>query len=218
MQLELQLSSSPSKFSIYSASQKPGSSKFSFKVPILPLHSSSLTLPPCASKDDSSSILEQKPHSSGFGAESSSQPELPTVRRPVKEYSGDDADDLNEDRFSSSPIDAGLAEFAKKLPMFEPQRVDLSSEERPLLVNLDLALYRAKVLARKYQFEEAENILQKVLVLHLPFFLCHSVKLMILGLFFFTIALLVYILLARRWTAVCGFREDPEQTVENFGS
>lgn len=139
----------------------------------------------------------------------------------MKEYSGDDdessnGDDVDEDTFSSSPIDAGLAEFAKKLPMFEPQRAELSSEERPLLVNLDLALYRAKVLARNYQFEEAEEILQKVPVLDLLFRPCSfgSVD----DIEIFSIVFQVYILLARRWTAVCGFREDPEQTVESFGS
>ena len=97
------------------------------------------------------------------------------VRRPVKEYSEEDdesSDDVDEDRFSSSPIDAGLAEFAKKLPMFEPQRAELKSEERPLLVNLDLALYRAKVLARNYQFKEAEKILEKVPMLYPLLFPC----------------------------------------------
>ncbi|KAJ9699791.1 hypothetical protein PVL29_005590 [Vitis rotundifolia] len=168
LKLKLSSSSSPSNFSLYSPSQNPSSSKISFKVPIVPLHSSlsPLTLPLCASKDSSSPLLEQKPHSSSFGSEPQSPPELLTVRRPMKEYTGDDdessdGDDVDEDTFSSSPIDAGLAEFSKKLPMFEPQRAELSSEERPLLVNLDLALYRAKVLARNYQFEEAEEILQK---------------------------------------------------------
>lgn len=98
------------------------------------------------------------------------------VRRPVKEYSEDDDEsndghDVDEDRFSSSPIDAGLAEFAKKLPMFEPWRAELNSDDRPLLVNLDLALYRAKVLARNYKFKEAEKILEKVPVILSPVFL-----------------------------------------------
>lgn len=64
----------------------------------------------------------------------------------------------------SSAIDAGLTEFAKKMPMFEPERVEGSpgSQERPLAVNLDLALYRAKFLARSYRYDEAEDILDKV--------------------------------------------------------
>lgn len=66
----------------------------------------------------------------------------------------------------SSAIDAGLTEFAKKMPMFEPERVEGSpgSRERPLAVNLDLALYRAKFLARSYRYDEAEDILDKVYV------------------------------------------------------
>ncbi|KAK2998006.1 hypothetical protein RJ639_025566 [Escallonia herrerae] len=59
------------------------------------------------------------------------------------------------------PIDAGLSKFAKKMPIFEPGRVASSSGEKPLVVNMDLALYKAKGLARNFQFEEAENILRK---------------------------------------------------------
>ena len=51
--------------------------------------------------------------------------------------------------------------FAKKMPMFEPERVE--SKERPLAINLDLALYRAKLLARRtFQYEKAESLLRKV--------------------------------------------------------
>lgn len=65
---------------------------------------------------------------------------------------------------SSLPIDEGLSKFAKRMPIFEPEtRVELSpGEERPLLVNLDLALYRVKILTRKFQYDEAKEILQKV--------------------------------------------------------
>ena len=66
---------------------------------------------------------------------------------------------------STSAMDAGLVEFAKKMPIFEPgERVELSSQEKPLTVNLDLALYKAKVLTRNYRFAEAEEILRKVLI------------------------------------------------------
>lgn len=64
---------------------------------------------------------------------------------------------------SSSVIDSKLSKFAKKMPIFEPMRVDGSSlVEKPLAVNLDLALYRAKVLARNFRYKEAEEVLQKV--------------------------------------------------------
>lgn len=63
---------------------------------------------------------------------------------------------------SSSVIDTELSKFAKKMPIFEPMRVGSSSSgEQPLVVNLDLALYRAKVLARNFQYKEAEEVLQK---------------------------------------------------------
>jgi len=75
------------------------------------------------------------------------------VRRPVTDFSGEEeeeeeaekeeeeekenaADDSGDAK--ASTIDAGLAKFAKKMPMFEPERVE--SKERPLKVNLDLAL------------------------------------------------------------------------------
>lgn len=75
-----------------------------------------------------------------------------------------DEEEDEEERFSSlspSPIDASLSKFAKKMPYFEPERVVSSSRERPLIVNLDLALYKAKVLARSFRYQEAENLLQK---------------------------------------------------------
>ena len=79
------------------------------------------------------------------------------VRRPAKELSAG-ADEAR------SSIDAGLAEFARKMPIFEPgERVGLAgSAEKPLVVNLDLALYRAKVLSRNFRYAEAEEILRKV--------------------------------------------------------
>lgn len=85
------------------------------------------------------------------------------------EVSGDGGDeDEAEDvaaESKSTRIDEGLEKFAKKMPIFEPdERVASGSGEKPLTVNLDLALYRAKVLARSYQYEEAEKLLQKVCV------------------------------------------------------
>lgn len=84
--------------------------------------------------------------------------ELLVVRRPVMEESRAEAD---SEEGSSWKIDRGLSRFAKKMPIFEPKIVD-SGSEKLLLVNLDLALYKAKVLARNYRFQEAEEILKKV--------------------------------------------------------
>lgn len=84
------------------------------------------------------------------------------VRRPVKEETGDESNDEDPDIKSPATFDAGLSEFAKKMPMFEPERLGSgTSQEKPLTVNLDLALYRAKVLARNYQYGEAEKIFEK---------------------------------------------------------
>lgn len=69
-----------------------------------------------------------------------------------------------EEKFWSSRIDEGLAEFAKKIPIFEPERVDVAPEERPLAINLELGLYRAKVLTRNFRFKQAEEILLKCIL------------------------------------------------------
>eukprot|EP00268_Persea_americana_P021433 TRINITY_DN2137_c0_g1_i1.p1 TRINITY_DN2137_c0_g1~~TRINITY_DN2137_c0_g1_i1.p1 ORF type:complete len:542 (+),score=136.78 TRINITY_DN2137_c0_g1_i1:1361-2986(+) len=69
---------------------------------------------------------------------------------------------MEEDRVSSSSsIELRLSEMAKKMSIFEPERVDGVSSEKPLGINLELALYRAKVLARKFKFEEAGKILRQ---------------------------------------------------------
>ncbi|PHT54110.1 hypothetical protein CQW23_08572 [Capsicum baccatum] len=105
--------------------------------------------------------------------------ELLVVRRPVKEPYGEDGDEkgeeisevedsqerngLQEEQPSSLsfPLDAGLKKFAKKVPIFEPSRLESGSAEKPLKVNLDLALYKAKILARKFQYADAEKILEQ---------------------------------------------------------
>ncbi|MBA0749702.1 hypothetical protein Gogos_003601 [Gossypium gossypioides] len=86
------------------------------------------------------------------------------------DVSGEENDDGSEDGEAEgddviskpSGIDAGLEEFAKKMPLFEPERSESGGTlEKPLAVNLDLSLYKARVLARKYRYEEAEKILEK---------------------------------------------------------
>ncbi|KAK1319243.1 hypothetical protein QJS10_CPB04g01009 [Acorus calamus] len=67
-------------------------------------------------------------------------------------------------RGDPGPINAGLSEFAKKMPMFEPPPpTDADPKARPLEVNREIALYRAKVLTRNFKFKEAEEILKKCL-------------------------------------------------------
>ncbi|CAL4914077.1 unnamed protein product [Urochloa decumbens] len=61
-------------------------------------------------------------------------------------------------------FDRGLAEIAKKVPLFEPAtdgELAAAAGERPLPINLELWLYRVKVHTRKFEFPEAEKLLDK---------------------------------------------------------
>ncbi|XP_043810515.1 protein high chlorophyll fluorescent 107 isoform X3 [Manihot esculenta] len=151
-------------------------SKFSFKIP-------TKNLPIPSSSKQSSPVLDQRPLFSesestprnraterSIKSEKDSFEGLLVARRPVVEISGSEdstqGSDNNVDdskKKSSAIIDAGLEEFAKKMPIFEPERVEAagSSQGKPLTVNLDLALYKAKVLARNYRYAEAQEILEK---------------------------------------------------------
>lgn len=91
-------------------------------------------------------------------------------------------DEETEVESSTPMIDVRLTEIAKKMPIFEPEnRVDSSALERPLIINLDLALYRAKMLARNFQYDEAQQVLQKVFLFT-----------KILGAFFFFLLILMF--------------------------
>jgi len=115
---------------------------------------------------DKNALSSEQNPSNAVSPEDSGSEEALLVRRPVTDFSGqeeeekeNEAEDGGDEK--ASAIDAGLAKFAKKMPMFEPERME--SKERPLTVNLDLALYRAKLMARRsFRYEEAEALLQKV--------------------------------------------------------
>ncbi|XP_010548997.1 PREDICTED: protein high chlorophyll fluorescent 107 [Tarenaya hassleriana] len=161
----------PSSFSLLflSPSQNPDNLyKFQSKIHIRTHGNSGQSLlshSPCSSKY-SSPVVERSP--SGVSPNDDVRPEgVLVVRRPVLENSGEEP---VEDEKTTSParIDSSLSEMARKMPVFEPKRSESSSEaagtrvqEKPLLVNLDLALYRAKVLTRNYKYKEAEKILEK---------------------------------------------------------
>ncbi|CAL1397416.1 unnamed protein product [Linum trigynum] len=89
------------------------------------------------------------------------------VRRPEIESDRPEFVEKGEEiKKPSAAIDGKLEEFAKKMPIFEPDRLDEnagagSAQAKPLSVNLDLALYRAKVLSRSFRYQEAEAILQQ---------------------------------------------------------
>lgn len=123
----------------------------------------------CAVVDRSSSGVssQQKESANGEGEEFNTEGVL-VVRRPLLENS----DKEEEQKKYPAKIDAGLSKIAKKMPIFEPERSESSSsssaaaaaraQEKPLAVNLDLSLYRAKVLARNFRYKDAEKILEKV--------------------------------------------------------
>ncbi|KAJ8767322.1 hypothetical protein K2173_017366 [Erythroxylum novogranatense] len=129
---------------------------------------------PCSSKQPSS-VLDRRPGSlessitTQLCIESNTQLEkdvpgaVLVVRRPALDVSDEVGSPEDETKSSSAIIDAGLEKFAKKMPIFEPERVEsaLCQEKQPLMVNLDLALYKAKLLARNYRYQEAEEILKK---------------------------------------------------------
>ncbi|XVE82267.1 hypothetical protein DITRI_Ditri15bG0134600 [Diplodiscus trichospermus] len=176
-------SSSPSSsslkpnFSLFSPSQNPN--QFTFKTvstikTLLPSTSLLSLNTPCSSKNSSSSpVLDKEAgQEDSLEANQDTFKKVLVVRRPVMDVSGEEdgggsevdgeIDQGDDDGLKSSAIDAGLEEFAKKIPIFEPERVESGGAQgKPLAVNLDLALYKARVLARKYLYEEAEKILQK---------------------------------------------------------
>ncbi|PQQ20381.1 protein high chlorophyll fluorescent 107 [Prunus yedoensis var. nudiflora] len=167
-------------FTVFSCtSQNPNNhSKFAFKIHSAPpLFPFSVSTPArCSIRDSSVPVLDQTPlpsSDSSNGAVSKDQSQsnalLPeaesskrvlVVRRPAMEVSGDGDGDGDEE--APTALDAGLAELAKKMPIFEPeQKAESGVKEKPLSVNLDLALYRAKILTRNYRYAEAEKLLEK---------------------------------------------------------
>ncbi|XVF28209.1 hypothetical protein REPUB_Repub15cG0009600 [Reevesia pubescens] len=160
-------SSSPKpNFPLFSSSQNPN--KFTFKT-LSPFKTrlpspSLLSAPQCSSKNSSSSpVLDKEAEQEDSGeAKQDTFKKVLVVRRPVMDVSSEDGDEGDDDALKSSAIDVGLEEFAKKMPIFEPERVSgPGAQGKPLTVNLDLALYKARVLCRKFRYEEAEKILEK---------------------------------------------------------
>lgn len=138
-----------------------------------------LTHPPSSSKHTSlfavvdrsaSSVSPGKESPNSEGEESNAEGVL-IVRRPLLENSDKESSEEEGKKYPAR-IDAGLSKIAKKMLIFEPERSESSSsssaaaaaraQEKPLSVNLDLSLYRAKVLARNFRYKDAEKILEKV--------------------------------------------------------
>ncbi|VAH90240.1 unnamed protein product [Triticum turgidum subsp. durum] len=69
------------------------------------------------------------------------------------------------ERDGEGPFDRRMEEIAKKVPLFEPAMGEpAATAERPLPINLELWLHRAKVHTRKYEFAEAEKLLNKCML------------------------------------------------------
>ncbi|KAK6913684.1 hypothetical protein RJ641_021005 [Dillenia turbinata] len=159
--MNLTSSSSKPNFTLFTPSHNlNSSSKFQFNLPLKTLYSSHHSSVTCSPPQCSSSLKESSPLLQTSDIVEESEEQLLVVRRPLMGLSEDDQQE--EDRLGSSVIDEGLSKFAKKMPMFEPERTQFGTDEkRPLTINLDLALYRAKVLGRNFQYEDAEKILRK---------------------------------------------------------
>ncbi|CAO2832363.1 unnamed protein product [Amaranthus hypochondriacus] len=179
-------SSSPSSSStsstttpLFSTSRNLNSSKQPSKARTIPIKSlksppSNLTVPPYTSSNnnDVSPVL-QDPKLDEIASRRENLEQL-LVPRPMiqsdggNEEDGDQMDGISSDEEEEdeeevkSVLDRNLEEFAKKLPMFEPGRGEESElKKKPLKINLDLALYKAKILTRNFRFSEAEDILQQ---------------------------------------------------------
>ncbi|KAJ0979938.1 hypothetical protein J5N97_015412 [Dioscorea zingiberensis] len=174
----MQLFSSPqsTQFPLFSSpstnpNPNPSFSRFPSKIPFNGFSSLPLPLlkpPKCSSQQSPPPPLQSGLVLSSDGEEDDDELEggdkalegVLKVRRPVKEF----VEEEDETSSVSLKIDSGLQDLAKKMPVFEPERVETAPTERPLGVNLELGLYRAKVLTRNFQFKEAEKILRKCII------------------------------------------------------
>ncbi|CAM0872883.1 unnamed protein product [Alopecurus aequalis] len=69
------------------------------------------------------------------------------------------------ERDGEGPFDRRMEEIAKKVPLFEPEMGEPpATADRPLPINLELWLHRAKVHTRKYEFADAEKLLDKCML------------------------------------------------------
>ncbi|RAL49269.1 hypothetical protein DM860_017549 [Cuscuta australis] len=150
----------------------------SLLLPHLRSHKSSIPQPLLLvlEKPEASSSASSPKASSGD--QFCNDPISEALRRPAIETSAEEDDEGTSDAQSSdkpsatrtpteeqsslaSSIDAGLSRFARKMSIFEPGMGESIPAEKLPKVNLHLYLYRAKVLARNFQYTEAENILHK---------------------------------------------------------
>ncbi|KAJ6807778.1 protein high chlorophyll fluorescent 107 [Iris pallida] len=160
--MQLFFSSPKSQFHLLLPNPNPNPNpRFFFKIPYSTRISSQAPLQEQIAFSGSGSGSDDEERENVQAKEEENSGKVLEVRRPIKEVS-------EEEWSASKKIDTKLTEMAKKMSIFEPERVGSSSSaaprEKPLGVNLELGLYRAKVLTRKFLFREAEEILQKCIL------------------------------------------------------
>ncbi|KAL4202424.1 hypothetical protein AMTRI_Chr02g263650 [Amborella trichopoda] len=150
---------------------------FFFTPPLNLLHSCAVSQPNSPLQEsifspESSDEERFSDEFSGMGSpenDSGNGADLLVVRRPAIESLREDEEAMSSkedkekeegDVSDSSGLDLGLSEIARKVSLFEPERTS-EFAERPLPINLELALYRAKILSRNYQYEDAEKVFRQ---------------------------------------------------------
>ncbi|XP_010027101.2 protein high chlorophyll fluorescent 107 [Eucalyptus grandis] len=164
-------SSHRSSLALYSPSPPANRSSFFFRPPSTrPCSSKKPPPPPPAALEIAGAGAAPLDEPPALAAAAAAPEKTIAIRRPVMDSPGEedsvggeaDGDGVVvESDPKSSALDAGLSKFAEKMPIFEPERVESGSQEKRLPVNLDLALYRAKVLARSYKYVQAQEILER---------------------------------------------------------
>jgi hypothetical protein len=82
------------------------------------------------------------------------------IRKP--EFESSQLQNVDTKSTASASEEFSASEFIKTAPVLAPAGTT-SRYDRPLEINLDLAVYRAKSLARKGDYNNAEEILRHVL-------------------------------------------------------
>ncbi|CAN6477902.1 unnamed protein product [Victoria cruziana] len=121
-----------------------------------------------ADSDEDDDVCRETAFSAGSVVRSSSErtsKESLVIRRPVLDAARDEDSEASgrggEGEDGVDAVPSSSSSFAAYEPEVSGQERVRSNLDRPLKINLELALYRAKVLTRKYQFDDAEKLLRK---------------------------------------------------------
>ncbi|KAF3795206.1 high chlorophyll fluorescent 107 protein [Nymphaea thermarum] len=87
------------------------------------------------------------------------------IRRPVMDAATAEDPEVSgrigEGEESADGVPSSSSSFASYEPEFSGPETVRGNMERPLRINLELALYRAKILTRNHQFNDAEKLLRQ---------------------------------------------------------